>query len=411
MTESVSKDSLRSLSRKGKKRKAYEEKEARKKMRKEQNEARKDQDHAAGVSPSRNTLTLDSASWSKSKKKRMRAVKAKQNKNSLDTDETTGKSSVNKPALIDETKKVSKSPNVSAFPTQDSDTKSSPSRAQQSSSSSSSLAQSFQVRLQGSRFRLLNEQLYTTHSKQAFQEFSSQPKLFHEYHAGFASQVKNWPVQPVNLVLEDLKRMVKEGNQRAHQDDKSKKVHQVVVADFGCGDAKLARELLQVKDDKTESCPFIVHSFDLVASCELVTACDMSKTPLQAGTVDVAVFCLSLMGTNLADFIKEAHRVLKTTGKVKIVEVRSRFETNESKDTGSANQSKKCGKNKKAKSDDAKPVSELKRFLDTLDHLGFECANLDRSNKMFLVMDLRKNSKVPDTTVEFTAKPCIYKRR
>jgi ribosomal RNA-processing protein 8 len=341
----------------------------------------------------------------------MRAVKAKQNKNSLDTDETTGKSSVNKPALIDETKKVSKSPNVSAFPTQDSDTKSSPSRAQQSSSSSSSLAQSFQVRLQGSRFRLLNEQLYTTHSKQAFQEFSSQPKLFHEYHAGFASQVKNWPVQPVNLVLEDLKRMVKEGNQRAHQDDKSKKVHQVVVADFGCGDAKLARELLQVKDDKTESCPFIVHSFDLVASCELVTACDMSKTPLQAGTVDVAVFCLSLMGTNLADFIKEAHRVLKTTGKVKIVEVRSRFETNESKDTGSANQSKKCGKNKKAKSDDAKPVSELKRFLDTLDHLGFECANLDRSNKMFLVMDLRKNSKVPDTTVEFTAKPCIYKRR
>jgi len=38
-----------------------------------------------------------------------------------------------------------------------------------------------------------------------------------------------------------------------------------VVADFGCGDAKIAR-----------SVPNIVHSFDLVALNKHVTACDMA---------------------------------------------------------------------------------------------------------------------------------------
>ena len=42
-----------------------------------------------------------------------------------------------------------------------------------------------------------------------------------------------------------------------------------------------------------------------------VTAGDMSHTPLESQSVDIAVFCLSLMGTNIRDYIKEANRVLK----------------------------------------------------------------------------------------------------
>lgn len=76
----------------------------------------------------------------------------------------------------------------------------------------------------------------------------------------------------------------------------------VVVADFGCGDAKLARTFPKVK----------IHSFDLVAVNQYVTAGDMAHTSLANGSVDIAVFCLSLMGTNLQSFIKEANRVLKT---------------------------------------------------------------------------------------------------
>lgn len=76
----------------------------------------------------------------------------------------------------------------------------------------------------------------------------------------------------------------------------------VVIADFGCGDAKLAQAFPEVK----------IHSFDLVAVNKYVTPGDMAHTSLANGSVDIAIFCLSLMGTNLQSFIKEANRVLKT---------------------------------------------------------------------------------------------------
>ena len=73
-----------------------------------------------------------------------------------------------------------------------------------------------------------------------------------------------------------------------------------------CGEATLA-----------QSVPQTVHSFDLVAANDHVTACDMAHTPLPTGAVDVCIFCLSLMGTNISDFILEARRVLKNDGVVK----------------------------------------------------------------------------------------------
>uniref|UniRef100_A0A1S4KXL6 Ribosomal RNA-processing protein 8 n=2 Tax=Ixodes scapularis TaxID=6945 RepID=A0A1S4KXL6_IXOSC len=88
-----------------------------------------------------------------------------------------------------------------------------------------------------------------------------------------------------------------------------------VIADLGCGEAKIARTLTKKK----------VHSFDLKALNDQVTVCDMSRLPLYRQTVDVAVFCLSLMGTNLNAFILEANRILKKGGLLKIAEVKSRF--------------------------------------------------------------------------------------
>ena len=61
-----------------------------------------------------------------------------------------------------------------------------------------------------------------------------------------------------------------------------------------------------------------MHSFDLVAANERVVACDMASVPLPDGCVDVAVFCLSLMGTNLADYLREAKRVLRPSGILKV---------------------------------------------------------------------------------------------
>ena len=82
-----------------------------------------------------------------------------------------------------------------------------------------------------------------------------------------------------------------------------RKLEDLVIADFGCGEARLARTLGE--DAK-------VHSFDLVKMNDYVTVCDFANTPLENESCDVVVFCLSLMGTNLKEFLREANRVLKT---------------------------------------------------------------------------------------------------
>lgn len=73
------------------------------------------------------------------------------------------------------------------------------------------------------------------------------------------------------------------------------------IADLGCGDAQIAKSVEQQ-----------VYSFDLVANDESVTACDMANIPLEKDSINVVIFCLSLMGTNLNDYIFEANRILKT---------------------------------------------------------------------------------------------------
>ncbi|KAL0237441.1 hypothetical protein PCE1_000838 [Barthelona sp. PCE] len=156
-------------------------------------------------------------------------------------------------------------------------------------------------RVKGGRFRKLNEELYTSESTSAFEKFQDEPELFDVYHEGFALQAETWPVNPLDIIIKRLE-----------------KSNASIIGDFGCGEARLAKTL--ANDDRT------VHSFDLVSRDPIVTACDIASTPLEPETLDYAVYCLSLMGTNVSDFITEAHRVLKTGGELLIAEVVSRFE-------------------------------------------------------------------------------------
>lgn len=111
--------------------------------------------------------------------------------------------------------------------------------------------------------------------------------------------MEKWPTNPIDIIIASIRK-----NPNA------------VIADFGCGDAKLA-----------QSVPNTVHSFDLVSRNELVVAADMAHVPLLNGSVDIAVYSLALMGTNVKECIRESHRVLKKDGVMKIAEVKSRFET------------------------------------------------------------------------------------
>ena len=219
------------------------------------------------------------------------------------------------------------------------------------------LQQKFQKKLEGARFRALNEQLYSSKGEESFNNFQDDPELFEIYHEGFREQVKSWPVNPLDMIIEWI----------------NQKPSNKVVADMGCGDAQLA---LKVKNK--------VYSFDLVSVNERVTACDISNLPLEEKSVDIVVFCLSLMGTNIGEFLREAHRVLKTGGYLKIAEVRSRFE------------GEKDG---------------IKKFLRTLKKAGFDCAEKNFENKMFFMLECVKSTRSPIFDVDYSAKVCHYKKR
>jgi ribosomal RNA-processing protein 8 len=99
----------------------------------------------------------------------------------------------------------------------------------------------------------------------------------------------------VDVILLELKKKL---------DNLPKASPSLVIADMGCGEAKIAQTL--------HSNPRVkIHSFDLTAANSFITACDISNVPLKKEAVDVVVFCLSLMGTNFMDFLREAYRILK----------------------------------------------------------------------------------------------------
>lgn len=222
-------------------------------------------------------------------------------------------------------------------------------------SHSDSLRSRMERRLEAARFRYINELLYSTASGEARRMFQQDPQAFWVYHKGYTAQVQRWPANPVDDIISYIK----------------KKSPTLVVADFGCGDCKIARS---VKNK--------VHSFDLAATCELVTVCDMAKVPLGDCSVDIAVFCLSLMGTNLAEFLAEANRVLKMRGILKIAEVASRFDN-------------------------------VQNFISALAGLGFKMTAKDTENSHFFSFEFLKTGDAPQNVKKsgLQLKPCLYKKR
>jgi SAM-dependent methyltransferase len=347
-----------------------------------------------GKTSSESSPASGAEKWSKSKKKRMRKILGRQKKEQ-DGDKRQKKAS-------DEATTLPNSLNPSTAPATPTATTTNDNKKK------NSMQEGFKARLAGSRFRILNEELYTTTSKNSYDKFKENPELFEQYHEGFRHQVESWPENPVDVMVRSLTSTHQKKTQKATAGP-------CVVADFGCGDAQLAKDLLTVKrisrsnGEPSDEDLFEVHSFDLVSPNKLVTACDMANVPLEDKSVDVCVFCLSLMGTNLADFIREAHRVLKDDGRVKIAEVRSRIEYSFSRN---AKDSKKSDAKKDGKKESSeKTEGTLEEFTGVLGKLGFECIHTDRTNTMFLMLELKKNRRRPNKKLTFSAKPCIYKRR
>ncbi|KAJ3076546.1 25S rRNA (adenine645-N1)-methyltransferase [Podochytrium sp. JEL0797] len=240
--------------------------------------------------------------------------------------------------------------------------------------------------LSGGRFRMINEQLYTTTSDVAVDLFKEAPETFDIYHEGFRAQVETWPSNPVDYFISTLYK----------QGAKPSTTTPLIIADMGCGEAALAKSLMS--HNTSTSHKFLVHSFDLASPNPYVVACDIRSVPLEDESVDVVVFSLSLMGTNFEEFLQEAWRILKQKGQLRIAEVVSRF-------------------------------PDVSKFVEALTRIGFKLTKKDASNKMFILLDFlkgekpgrdgaaggKKKNKAKSAAEEEDAEPlltpCLYRKR
>ena len=274
--------------------------------------------------------------------------------------------------------------------------------------------------------------------------FDANPELFVEYHNGFSRQVKeSWPSNPVDGYITAVRQR---GAIPAHHNDKRKHNQNnagvaplprrpngfCTIADLGCGDAHFARSLTP----SAKKLHLKLTSYDLQSPDEaLVTKADIANLPVPDGSVDVTIFCLSLMGTNWVSFVEEAWRVLRGDGKGEcwVSEVKSRFgKVNRKKAqiglkrddvAGLSNTQKKKLKNKKKKKtgstesddedeqDDEEIYAEdspagggsgaddtdISAFVEVFKSRGFvlKQESVDKSNKMFVKMEFIKAGGAP----------------
>lgn len=149
-------------------------------------------------------------------------------------------------------------------------------------------------------FSLMNQRFNTSKSSTMHERLVKDPEEFYLYHTLYREARETWTEIPYKVFSEQL-------NKRPDW----------IIGDFGCGEAELSK-LIRNK----------VYSFDHVAINPSVIACDMANTGMKEEILDVAVFSLSLMGTNWQDYIKEAFRLLRNGGLLKIAETSSGWEEN-----------------------------------------------------------------------------------
>ena len=149
-------------------------------------------------------------------------------------------------------------------------------------------------------FSRMNNRWYASGSAKTHARLEANPEEWAHYHTMYQELRKSWEVVPYQ---EEIRWLEKRSG--------------YAVGDFGCGEALIAKAV----GDRHR-----VHSFDHVAIDERVIACDIAAVPLDDECLDVAIFCLSLMGANATDYIREAHRCLGTDKRLHIWEPASYFD-------------------------------------------------------------------------------------
>jgi SAM-dependent methyltransferase len=194
-------------------------------------------------------------------------------------------------------------------------------------------------------FSRMNNRWYASSSDKTHARLEANPEEWAHYHTMYRELRKTWPVVPFEEEIRWLSD--REG---------------LVVGDFGCGEALIAQRVGERHQ---------IHSFDHVAINPAVVACDISGIPLDDSSLDVAIFCLSLMGTNFTNYIREAHRCLRIDGQLHIWEPASYFD-------------------------------DVERFCAGLSRIGFDVLPARREGTFLRIQAMKNSTKsAPDIALHF----------
>lgn len=143
-------------------------------------------------------------------------------------------------------------------------------------------------------FSRMNAKWNNSYSHTNYKRLQDNPEEWMQYHTLYQEARKTWPIVPYQQAIQWLE-----------------KRSNLVVGDFGCGEAKIAQTLSE---------RHTIHSFDFIAINDSVVECDIAKVPLEDACLDIAIFNLSLMGLNNFDYLREAARTLRLDGQIWIYE-------------------------------------------------------------------------------------------
>ena len=147
------------------------------------------------------------------------------------------------------------------------------------------------VRKFGNDFSQINAKWNSSMSETVFRRIQSDPSEWALYHTHYRENRKKWVTNPLKEVIKQMKNL-----------------SELVIGDFGCGEAELAKEI----GDKSK-----VLSFDMYAINDSVIECNIAENvPIAANTIDIAIFCLSLMFKDWRKMLLSARKVMKATGQL-----------------------------------------------------------------------------------------------
>lgn len=263
------------------------------------------------------------------------------------------------------------------------------------------LAAKARSRLSMSRFRAVNEMLYTHRTEEAVQVMDE--STFSAYHTAYADIADKWPIRPIDSVCRRMRSLFPLLGQDR------------VFADMGCG----PRPLIAHNFPRAT-----VHSFDLVSVDQRITAADIAHVPLPDAVCDCVVFSLSLMGSNIRDQVKEGARILKKeTGVMLIAEVASRFRSDQTlpdtKRLKSSNKSDTSDEPSDRRTDnsnedgDEEAGDTVQSFVDKCAGLGLRLEHREElgSNNYFLVLQFRRRPLTQKEKKKRREKECRKKKK